>query len=186
MPAPAPPNADYGAINARNLFRPLVVPPKAGEKAGAAGATKAGSGQPGPGGAPGPKPRPGPTTPPDPTADLALTGITESADALWVLVERISTGEGQYARIGDGVFGFTVDRIGPGWVLLRQARRSYELKLGQKETRTHYAVASPPSASPPGSPGGRGRPGAGPQSSGPPGGEGPGDSGGDEETSDEE
>ena len=183
--APAPPAGDYGGISARNLFHPLVVAPKGGEKAAAAGAAKTGSGQSG-GTTVRPKPPPGTMAPPDPTADLALTGITEDALGLCVLVERMSTGEGHYARIGDTVFGFTVDRIGPGWVILRLARRTYELKLGQKETKTHYAAAPPPSASPPGGPGGPGGPGAAPQGSGPPGGDESGDSGGNDETSDEE
>lgn len=130
---------DYQFVSERNVFRPLVVAPKSegggsGEGAspstGSTGRTSS-SGQSGP----------NPSRPPDPTADLAITGITETTDGLRVLVEKVSTGEGVYAGLGDVVFGLTVKGIGRGRVTLAQGDKEYELKLGEKEIATTPAVA---------------------------------------------
>jgi hypothetical protein len=122
---------DYQFVGERNMFRPLVVAPKGeGGGAGSGGSSSA----PRPTGAPSAsQSRSGPPRPPDPTADLAITGITETTDGLRVLIEKISTREGQYAAVGDVIFGLTVQHIGRGSVTLTQGEKEYELKLGEKE-----------------------------------------------------
>ena len=124
---------DYEFVSERNVFRPLVVAPKGDSGGGASSGSPSGARGPG-GSQSGQSPRT-PTQPPDPTADLAITGITETTDGLRVLIERVSTREGEYAAVGDVVFGFTVQGIGPGSVTLAQGEKEYELKLGEKETQ---------------------------------------------------
>ena len=146
-PAPLDPLADYGAIASRNLFRPLVAAPKAGQTTKASGKNAPGSAPPGPKPA---GPQPAPTgrsvSPPDPAADLALTGIVETSSGLRALIEQLSTRKGQYVAVGETVFGFTVRVIRPKSVTVAQGPKTYELRLGDKvaEPRSMPAAASGP------------------------------------------
>ena len=129
---------NYQAIAERDPFRPLVnAPRQAGAGGGGGGGTSAK-----PSGPSGNRPTT-PPTPPDPTADLALTGIMESTDGLQVLVEKISTGEGVFAGVGDTVFGFEVQEVEPGIVRLVQGAKTHELKLGEKEIGEKTPAAKP-------------------------------------------
>ena len=149
--ATAPRDANgYRAIAERDLFRPLVTAPKSAEgggggEAAAAGsggssATKAGAKPPGGPGGPVPGGRP------DPTADLALTGIIETTDGLWALVEQISTKRGEFVAVGAMAFGMTVKEIQAGAITLVQGPRTYELKLGAKQIGGDTAAAPAPAA----------------------------------------
>jgi len=147
--------AGYRAIAERDLFRPLVRPPGQGgaggggaaESAAGGGAVAAKGGDRPAGGAG----RPTPSGPPDPTADLALTGIIETTEGLWALVEQISTRKGAFVGVGETAFGLTVKEIRPGSATLAQGSRTYELGLGAKVIAGDTPAAPAPSA-PSGSP----------------------------------
>lgn len=138
---------NYSAVAQRNVFRPLVVAPK-GEEGGGGGAGEAPRGS--TAGTPQPRPSQTPPQPPGPTADLAITGLTETTDGLRVLVEKISTGEGRFAGIGDNVFGLTIKSIRARAVTLTMGDKEYELKLGEKDmpgTAVASATTKPDQAS---------------------------------------
>lgn len=136
---------DYQFVNERNLFRPLVVAPK-GEGGGSGEVPPP---RPDAGGASAAAQSPSaPPRPPDPTADLAITGVTETTDGLRALIEKLSTHQGQYVRVGDMAFGFTVQSIGRGAVTLAQGEKEYELKLGEKEIAAATPTTPQTTASP--------------------------------------
>lgn len=141
---------DYSSIIHRNLFRPLVVAPKPGRGAvetlgrisSAPQHPKANSELPKV-----PSVSAGQT---DPVADLALTGVVEVGGKLWVLIERISTGAGEYVALNEEFEGFRIVLIGQSSAVLQRDGREYTLTMGSKQLpQTFPQVTAATSASSP-------------------------------------
>jgi len=106
---------DYSYISSRDLFKPLVEPPK--QEPPKVEEPKKEE-----------KPKP---SPPDPMSDLILTGIINMSDGKRAIIENRQGTEGHYIREGEMVRGMKVLEIGENYVALEKSDGSRaELKLG--------------------------------------------------------
>lgn len=137
---------DYSYISSRNLFKPLVEPPKQEQPKVEEPKKEE-------------KPKP---LPPDPASDLILTGIINMPDGKRAVIENRQGTEGHYVRQGDLVRGMKVIEIGENSVALEKAdggRTELRLGAGQKiikaeaqTPREQQPVTAPPSFPPSGPP----------------------------------
>ncbi len=128
---PGTPDKQYQAIAERNVFRPLVSPPRQSEEGEVPGGLVAGTAV----GAQEEDTRaqsagPGGTT--DPLAGLALTGITQVGDRLRALLEHVSTRTGRYVSVGEEFRGFRVVDIRADSVVLEKDGKQGTLSMGAK------------------------------------------------------
>lgn len=108
-----------GAPPVRELFRPLVAPPKAGTKTpGLPNAPKLPAATPAKSVASPPTPAtatPTPAAPAAPTGpnmgEIQMLGVVEFSDGVKALLKKTSSGESRYFAKGEDAFGFTVGEI---------------------------------------------------------------------------
>ncbi|MHB9132120.1 MAG: hypothetical protein ACYDBB_13680 [Armatimonadota bacterium] len=150
----APDNASLAIISERDLFQPLS----------GAGASVNGSATsttvplPGPGAAKPAQPaQPAPPRPEELTKGFAYTGLVTTAEGTRALLENLTTKDTQYVAVGDSVYGFQIDMITPGSLMMKKNGIAVKLALGENKAedtgsapKTEQPVpAAPPAAQPP-------------------------------------
>ncbi len=160
---PARPTDPYAVIAERNIFKPVTetalapppsrpVPPMpVGPLPGSGFGFPGGMGRGGGGGQTG-------------NSKIAFTGVVQSPDGIYALLENLATGETRYARTGDNAFGMQVTDVNPSMVSLDSGGQPMRLMIGENKTDT-TATPTPTPGAPPQPPG----PGASPPSGPPPG-----------------
>jgi hypothetical protein len=124
--------SDYTVIAQRNLFQPLIAPPKVTTSS--------------------PPPKPQPTSPPvnipnvfapppmpeaslaahSPAMDkIAVVGSVRVGDELYVLVEDLAKGETRYVKAGDSAFGYTVKAASIDDATLERDGQTYKVAMGE-------------------------------------------------------
>jgi hypothetical protein len=129
---------DYSYISSRDLFRPLVEPPKQEPPKVQEPKKKEEE-----------KPKP---SPPDPTSDLILTGIINMSDGKRAIIENRQGTEGHYVREGEMVRGMKVLEIGENYVALEKSdgsRAELRLGAGQKVVKAESQAPREQQAAPP-------------------------------------
>lgn len=136
----------YQAVAERNIFRPLISPPRepGGVEAQDESLAAPAASVPSPSDR-GPSAYPGQA--PDPLAGLALTGITQVGDRLRALLEHLPTRTGRYVSVGEEFHGFRVVEVRGDSVLLEKDGQQRTLSLGVKrlpsDTQQTPAPATP-------------------------------------------
>ncbi len=144
-PPPSRPEKRYQTIADRNIFRPLLLPPKEPQETETPGPEAADQ----PVAPPGQDGRPSGTPPtgkPDPMADLALTGITQVGERLRALLEHVPTRVGRYVSVGDEFRGFRVVDIRGDSVVLEKDGQQHVLSMGARRLSPETQGTAEPTA----------------------------------------
>ncbi len=126
----------YSVVSERDIFRPLVTgaqEQESGEASKKAEKEQASSA----------------SSPVGPTDKLALTGVVELGGRAIALVENTETNAGDFAGVGETLFGFQVVRLTAREVGLKGADgKEYTLTMGEKEIEESAAAATEPERQP--------------------------------------
>jgi hypothetical protein len=144
-PQPSRPEKRYQTIADRNVFRPLVLPPKESQEPEAPELEAADQ----PAAPPGERGRASATSPtgkPDPMAGLALTGITQVGERLRALLEHVPTRVGRYVSVGDEFHGFRVVDIRGDSVVLGKDGQQHTLSMGARRLSPETQGTAEPTA----------------------------------------